>query len=273
MHLHLVKRPTKSGIAAIALALLSACGGGGSDTTSNPGTPDSLGVITTLGTGSTRAIGCLPSDMFTAGYTHTLDYTTTDTDPAVGSGTRREVQTLIGAATFNGATSQKFRLIDTTTDGSGTSTTDNYLHQALTGTRMIDYGASALDGTPLTVDNPGSVTDFGLYAGGNTRQTYTETSPQALSTPTSHSITETTTFVGLESVTVPAGTFATCHFRLQISDAPTGSIFDAWVSSTNPGVIVKVQYSVPPTGSSTAAVAHTEELTGGSVRGVAIVAP
>lgn len=91
----------------------------------------------------------------------------------------------------------------------------------------------------------------------NTSQLY-DASGLPFGSPSTFSDTQTTTFVGYEDITVPAGTFKNaCHYRTDSSGGTT----DAWVTSSGQGVTLKV---VSVSGST---VNSHQELVSGSVNG------
>ncbi len=105
----------------------------------------------------------------------------------------------------------------------------------------------------------------GQSASASTSYTMTlvDASGNPFGSPSTGTFTNTTTFVGYEDVTVPAGTFRkACHYRIGSS---SGGLTDQWVTSSGQGVMVKVTTSDGAGG-----FTQNQELVSGTVNGAPV---
>ena len=103
-----------------------------------------------------------------------------------------------------------------------------------------------------------------LKPGESDTQSYTDNSQlydssgNPFGSPSTYSFSQTTTFVGYEDVTVPAGTFRNaCRYRIDAD----GGTNDVWLTASGQGVVLK---SITTSGGS---VLYHEELVSGTVNG------
>ncbi len=188
-----------------------------------------IGSITSPGTGeSGSAAFC--ADQFKEGYQVTRTLRTVNAATPDQFYDTTLIDTTGGTVTFNGRTAiQIFGLSQLST---GNYEYINYMSIGV-GSSILHHGSSALN-TQITFDPP-RIFNFDLLPG----QTFTQTYTGYLNGIPGSSQTVVTRYMGRETVTVPAGTFSTCHFEYVIS-SQNGSIYtqNAWWAIGN-GLAVK----------------------------------
>ncbi|MEO5734166.1 MAG: hypothetical protein ABIN96_08945, partial [Rubrivivax sp.] len=122
-------------------------------------------------------------------------------------------------------------------------------------TTLFGITSDAVSTVKTVINPPFTDPRFGLAVGQSASLTYPSTSTVTILQPSGQPPTTTTVqakfnvrFVGIESVTVPAGTYSTCRFEQVDPDSPNNTTTQ-WYS-VNQGVAVK-QVSVTPEGTQT----------------------
>lgn len=194
------------------------------------------------------AADCLNEDIFTAGNRYTLNTRSTFSGETYESNSE---YVALGQTTFNG--NQALEVAVSFSESSGgevfsSESAKEYL--SLSGTTLTFYGSTfedTVDGVTYsgeTTFEPGAEFRFGLDVGESYSQTYAVNSTSTVDGQTfefSSTETDQTTYVGQEQITVPAGTFDTCHFTETYSiDGETGT-YDYWIS-VGSGVSIKSVY-------------------------------
>lgn len=196
------------------------------------------------GTGSGAASECFNETLAMVGTTAT--YTYQSTTPSATS-TTTIVNTNSGPTTFEGnqAIEQRSEI-----PGFGGTTSTFFSQEGLVTTTfgtVSEFSNANFSSESRTVFNPALVGDeLTLQAGQSlmvteSGTTTTNVSQGGVAQPTQtveFTRSVTTTFVGIEPVTVPAGTFQACRFREETSDAQGMFVINAWVS-VGSGVFVK----------------------------------
>jgi hypothetical protein len=171
--------------------------------------------------GSGNAASCFNPDIMKQGTRVIVNYKTTDgeTGAVLNSSSNTEVK---GSATFNGkSATESVSQTQSTGDVPSTTTTKSYFKVDASAKRFIYYGsivditAPVAASSTLTI-NPERVERFDLSAGESYPQNYSIVSTtQVMGFPISvtSEYESQVTFKGMESVTVPAGTFNTCRFE------------------------------------------------------------
>lgn len=259
---------------------LAACGGGGDNALSTSPAPSPTPSA------SITALDCLPTAQMVAGYTNTLTKDVTEVTitggvsaaPQVSSYT--ETNTIIGTTIIDGVTVSASRNTDTRSPGDSITS-----YERISGTQYLGYGwdqLSTIPSTPSTSTTRYSspdVVDFGLAAGQAQPYAYTQTTTSTsfpIDTPERDSISGSKTFVGLESVVTPLGTFTSaCKFTVTMTAVTTSETVTAtqtlWVSRSS-GLPIKQELSETRSGSPGVVSSSTEVLSAGSINGSAIVA-
>lgn len=204
------------------------------------------------GSGSGNASACYNADLTAQGSRVVLNYKTTDgqTGAVLNSSSDTEIK---GSATFNGKSAiESVSTTVATGDVPSTSVTKSYLKVDNSAKRFNYYGSVVETSAPiaststLTI-NPERIERFDLAAGESYTQTYSLSSTvQVMGFP----VTVTgehenlITFKGIESVTVPAGTFDACRFenthKTTTSGTTTTVTYINWIS-VNSGASVKTE--------------------------------
>lgn len=208
------------------------------------------------GTGTGNAAACFNEALITPGTTVVTVY------DAIDDGVSQTVESdrvVFGGESYNGETNllrAEENLVIETDEGTLTSTVNLYSRYLPGFNRVRSYGSVAVTDPPFASEievrlDPFSLFRFDLSAGDRFTDSYnseviTNAGGQQLSD--SLSIEAETTFLGIESVTVPAGTFDACHYR-EVSEAtPTGFPFstettsDSWYAVGN-GILLKQEDS------------------------------
>lgn len=185
-----------------------------------------------------------------------VDIVTKDTK----NGTATASYTVQGAGTFNGksATRVSFTVQNRTGTASSDSDTqgDNYAQYNDAAFRLTALGSEFTSQTSqgtiqtkLTID-PGRLDRFDMNPGDSYTQTYTATTEGSVSGfqfgPTSANITLKTTYLGQETITVPAGTFRTCKFQRDEtisggSGSGSGTTFEWHGAGASNNVVIKTE--------------------------------
>ena len=146
-------------------------------------------------------------------------------------------------SSFEGQSAGELFVTSTTDTQIGPVTTEVRTYHQLDGTDILELGSI----TTLTVPFPGTSTSvntppkrdrrFSLGVGESSTVTYTATTTSSFEglppvPPFSSVLTETVTYLGRETVTVPAGTFDTCKF--DVGD----ELSTSWLAAGN-GFVVK----------------------------------
>lgn len=240
--------------------------------TASPTAAPSSGPTPTPGSGSGDASACYNPELLQQGTQTTLSYKSTDGDSNEVL-TFTDERMVTGPATFKG---QQTILTDGTTQssssvGSYTTQTKTYntVQSSTKGARTYGLNTTTtVQGFTTTTEaefSPYSEMRFNLSAGQSfvteySLKTTTDTGGFGnVTTNTNHK--DTITFVGLENVSVPAGTFETCRF--DTSSVVTGDS-SSTENATNwfdvgSGVLIKNQAGNDKT-----------EFTSGSVNGTAV---
>ena len=235
---------------------LSACGGGGGGTaatsTGTNATPSSV-------TGSGDASVCFnPALWATAGTTTHVVSQETYSD-GTSPNTITEDSTTLAGQIFNGSPATEIDRSRTsvttgsTGGGATTSSSKEYYSVDVPNTTLYQLGSQETRpgsfGTTITTtstDTPALPLRFNLTAGGSYQTSTTETTPSS-TTPGVNNVSTISgpiTFVGIESVTIPAGTFQACHMvfgptHYQDSNGSNYSnTLDAWLGVGN-GLVLK----------------------------------
>jgi hypothetical protein len=161
----------------------------------------------------------------------------------------------LGAKTFNGNNTIGVRVKGTSTDGSVSTSSEHTQYGHFEGLEFHVFGVETfLSATATTPSQSGKLTYTPLYLAVNAAlspgqsysQTYTQTwvrtDLQPAPPPQSITIDETNTFVGFETVTVPAGTFVdACKWQR----ASTVAAFTYWLARGS-GIFLKAVSGTSP---------------------------
>lgn len=222
------------------------------------------------GSGTGNASSCFNPNVVAQGTKILLNYKTTDaeTSSVTNIATSIEVK---GTTTFNGkSATESVSQTQTTGPAASTSTTKSYF-TANNSAKSITYHGSIVDvsapvsaSSTLTI-NPGMTEQFNLSAGESYTQTYAiTTATQVMGFPVS-TVTDFVnklTFKGVETITVPAGTFKACRIETDSKTTVLGNsvstISTSWIS-VDSGISVRTEAS-----------GDVSELVSGSINGTAI---
>lgn len=174
-------------------------------------------------TGSGSAAACFNADLFAQGTRVVQTFKSTNSDGTVDF---TDDRTIGGNTTFDGRTAQKTTGTTTSTDSASgqtvTTSTTTYTQTDTSVPKVTTIGveteSSAQGFTSSTVirNNPGSVMPYNLNAGQSASNSYTQTldsTTAGFTLSTTAQVTETHTYIGRATTSVPAGTFATCVFN------------------------------------------------------------
>lgn len=174
---------------------------------------------------------------YTPGSTYVLDYAITGT----ATGSVRSSGTVAGGKSFNGQSGLIEHVQNQTTTytapatlaAAGTTQNESRFYFSENGSVVTEFGGTTatnltVSGFAISTDttvtyNPAKVNRrFTLAAGASdtstTMVTTTTKTTLAAVPPTTFTETTTVTYVGQESVTVPAGTFTACKFSIKDKD-------------------------------------------------------
>jgi len=224
----------------------------------------------TGGSGTGNAASCFNAAFGTQGTKTVTTYKTTDgeTSAVINFTSTVEVK---GNATFNGKTAiESISQTDVTGAAPSSSSTKSYYKVDASAKRTTYYGTILTVATPVAVTTtvkslPERIERYDLAANESYSQTYSlESSSVVMGFPIT-STTEfisKTTFKGIETVTVPAGTFEACRMESTDSTTTLGTSVTStstnWIS-TNQGMLLRTEASGDIT-----------ELVSGTINGVAI---
>lgn len=182
------------------------------------------------GSGTGSAASCFNPDVMKQGAKIVLNSKSTDGSSGAIINTNANID-VTGNATFNGKTAiESVSQTQATGDAPSTSTTKSYF-KVDAGAKRVSYYGSIVDASaPVTVSStititPERIERYDLSAGESYTQSYSiETVSQVLGFPvsTKTDYQSTVTFKGIESVTVPAGTFSTCRFETSYTTTTSG---------------------------------------------------
>lgn len=204
---------------------LSACGGGGGGTTATAG---NTATTMTSTSGASDASVCFnPALWVTAGTTTHVVTQETYSD-GTSPRTITEDSTTIGSQTFNGAPATEIDRSRTSvtagsTGGGTTTSSKDYYTVDAPNTTVYQLGSQhtglGFGGTTVTTTStyaPSFPVRFNLSTGGSYSINTTETTPSATTPGDNYVLTSSgpITFVGIESVTIPAGIFQACHYTV-----------------------------------------------------------
>ncbi len=199
---------------------------------SNPGGGTDPGTGPGNGAGQGTSAECFNEALMTAGTSYQWDMQGTVNGKTVTMSNKANVQ---GGGAFNGVSGliETRQLLTLTVDAATQLNQSNQTFHTVDRTNgpvIVTHGAisegtiggmamsSRLEYTP-----PARVRDFTLAVG----ETYeyveiVQTTTSVSGTPISFTDTsrQTTTYLGQEQITVPAGTFTACHFKSQTEDGP-----------------------------------------------------
>jgi hypothetical protein len=222
------------------------------------------------GSGTGNAASCFNADFATQGTKSVTTYKTTDgeTNAVINFTSTVEVK---GNATFDGkAAIESVSQTEVTGATPSSSSTKSYFKVDASAKRTTYYGTIAtvtapIAGTTTVKSLPERIERYDLAANESYSQTYSlESSSVVFGFPIT-SVTEftsKTTFKGIETVTVPAGTFEACRMESTDSSTTLGTSVTStstnWIS-TNQGMLLRTEASGDIT-----------ELVSGTLNGVAI---
>jgi hypothetical protein len=222
------------------------------------------------GSGTGNASSCFNPNIVAQGTKVVLNYKTTDaeTNTVTNIATSIDVK---GTATFNGkSATESVTQTQTTGPAPSTSATKSY-YTVASSAKSITYHGSVVDvsapvaaSSTLTI-NPGMTEQFNLNAGESYTQTYSiTTAMQVMGFPvnTVTDFVNKVTFKGIETITVPAGTFKTCRMETSSKSTVLGTsvtgLSTSWIT-VDTGVSVRTEAS-----------GDISELVSGSINGTAI---
>jgi hypothetical protein len=258
----LARHPRMATVMAAA-ALVAACGGGGGDSEGAPATPPA----------STIASDCRSSVLTTVGATFRFDYVYS----GAATGGTSSVGTVTRLTAFEGQTDATEVDADVSEDFQFTGQaatrqsrkTLSYVRQTadadiiygsvLTFTSGVDQGVVVRTVfTPPLVDRR-----FTLAAGQQTpvttSATATATLPSGQQRVDQISESASVRFTGKEQITVPAGTFNSCRFEINLAGAARPSVYWYQVGS---GVVLKITNAVDASRTLTSELQATSRLNG-----------
>ena len=132
---------------------------------------------------------------------------------------------LLGTKTFNGQAANEYRL---TTSQPGKPTTVQWSYSQLTSQNFVQFGWRFAGGVESYIE-PGLATPRVLQAGQSSTSTFTTRMSDGSAPAATTRLT--TTYLGSESLTVPAGTFETCKAKFVDQ---TGATSLTWTVASGP---------------------------------------
>jgi len=222
------------------------------------------------GSGNGSAASCFNADLASQGTKVITTYKTTDAETSSVLTFTSTVE-VKGSATFNGKTAtESISQTETTGAAPSSSSTKSYYNVDAAAKRSTYYGTIVDATAPMALTttvkiNPERIERYDLAANESYSQSYTiESSSVVMGFPvsTTTQFSSTTTFKGIETISVPAGTFEAC--RMETTDTTTTLGTSATSTSTNwistgKGVLLRTEASGDIT-----------ELLSGTINGVAI---
>lgn len=269
-----IQRQTWRVLCAVSLLWLTACGGGSSggggalpsSGTSNPGTTPTTPVDPSL-----PAAACLNPALYnTAGTRTALVYT------SEGGGSTQQVQQFANVAAvatpFNGQTANAIHVREIVQTGGHAATevrfdgthyltlSDNQVQLLGTVSRYRSQGTAVTQ--TISLSTPLTDLDFRLPVGSSTASANAvisaSVSPVSGLGSASLNASSAVTFVGFETITVPAGTFTdACKFEQRLTTA-SSRITTRWLAKGS-GVVLRIDSG-----------GTTQRLVSGTLNGVAI---
>lgn len=206
----------------------------------------------TGGSGTGNAASCFNADLAKQGTKIQLNYKSTDGDSGAVLNTDASIE-VKGSVTFNGAsTIESVSQTQATGASPSTSTTKSYLTVDASAKRFSYYG-SIVDATaPYAISstitiNPARLERFDLNAGESYTLNYNiNTATQVLGFPV-NTVTEyssTVTFKGIETISVPAGSFSACRIETSNETTSQGTTINSlsvnWIS-VDTGISVRTE--------------------------------
>jgi len=204
------------------------------------------------GSGTGNAASCFNADLAKQGTKIQLNYKSTDGDSGAVLNTDAAIE-VKGSVTFNGAsTIESVSQTQATGASPSTSTTKSYLTVDASAKRFSYYG-SIVDATaPYAISstitiNPARLERFDLTAGESYTLNYNiNTATQVLGFPV-NTVTEyssTITFKGIETISVPAGSFSACRMETSNETTSQGTTINSlsvnWIS-VDTGISVRTE--------------------------------
>ena len=228
-------------LALLAMAVsISACGGGDSEATGAPSPAPAPGAAPAPAppapapapTPSGDSSACWNDSMSTPGSLWKVTYR----ERGLSNVDRIVVTTqTLGSKTFNGQPATESRI---TTTVSGKADDVQLSYASLTGQDYRQLGWRLANGSDVYIE-PAWVTPRVMQPGQSSTSTYsTRFANGSSSTSTA---TTTTTYLGRETITVPAGTFETCKVRLVDQGGGTSH---TWTIASGPFRGIDVRYSL-----------------------------
>ncbi len=250
---------------AVAVASLTACGGGGND---DP-------VDTPSGT---TAVGCLPSAQFVSGYRSSLTYAYTSVVTTNGVAGTPTSDTITMNRAYAGTTTLAGGITAHVTNDSwpASPTFTSVDYNGISGNVVLTYGSDDLTaGSPTHTTRYVESLDFGISVGQSRSYSYTQTDTNPSGTFT---VSGSYSLAGVESLSTPLGTFTnTCKlsFSETSTDTSTGERTTesgtAWLSAGS-GLTLKTVTTSTSSSSPTQSTADEITLTSGSINGTTLVA-
>ncbi|GAB3322739.1 hypothetical protein [Haliea atlantica] len=196
-------------------------------------------------TGSGDARNCFNAALVTADTVIVARYRSTDASGATL--TTNYEQRIQAGARFNGRNTFKGSS-DTRVTGAApsTSTTDAYFVPDVANYRVTQVGVEVASTSPVSsetriVFKPQRLDRFDLSAGQSYSQNYTTevtTRANGFNNTTNNATATKTTFIGVESVTVPAGSYQACKFQVETTDSGGNTLRNEWFGVGN-GMLLK----------------------------------
>ncbi|KAB2963908.1 hypothetical protein [Zoogloea sp.] len=229
-------------------ALLSACGGGGNGSAastlggggSTPGTGSSAPTSGTSTAGSDSGECFTNVALYTTGNTYQIDLQGLDSSGAVVLTTSNRY-TVNGSTTFKGNPATELQ-VDTTVSsgiGAGSSTqVKNYTRldssEAVTFGQVSVVGAMGAAVSTTTSFEPALRKPYTLPLDTPRSYTYTITFEGLVATPPSKAQTLKETFLGTETISVPAGSFKACKMSSETTMDGTTTKTIQWTVAEGP---------------------------------------
>ncbi len=202
-------------------------------------------VFTRIASGSGDARRCYNTTLMTVNTTVVASYRTTDASGAVVPFEYDQVIT--GGASFEGKSALK-ATTDTRASGAAPSTSrsEAYFQPQANQFRVLEYGVEVESFTPEATESrvvfaPQQLERYDLSAGQSYEQRYTvnlRTRVRGFTINDSNTVDRRTTFVGIESVTVPAGQFQACRFQTRETGSDSTTLSEEWFGVGN-GMLLK----------------------------------
>jgi hypothetical protein len=211
--------PRISACLLVVVLLLVGCGGGSSDEDASSGggsgPPPSGPADHPGGAGATgsSAADCHNPSLYQTGTKWEEQWTTIWT----GTGQRRSV--VDGAAIFPPTNQPSIKIVRNTTDAVGnTGAAEEYVN-VVVGPHILHYGVVDFTfGVTVTgVNDPFDFYRADLLPGESYVHQFTRTTRRETTVVSFEQFERTTTYVGRETVSVPAGTFETCRFDSSVN--------------------------------------------------------